>query len=111
MDALDLAWLAGLLEGEGSFGLKKYKRKRGGERGYPIVKVKMTDRDVVERAAVLFGDSAVLVCPPPANYPHHKVQYRTEVTGSRARQMMCELRPMLGLRRQAQVDTALSWQH
>ena len=43
---VDIAWLAELLEGEGSFVMS--------ERSIAIV-VKMTDRDVVERAAALLG--------------------------------------------------------
>lgn len=41
----DTIWLAGLLEGEGTFDLHRGK--------YPRVRVGMTDRDVVGRAATL----------------------------------------------------------
>ncbi len=43
----DAIWLAGLLEGEGTFDLHRKK--------YPRVRVGMSDRDVVGRAATLTG--------------------------------------------------------
>ena len=41
---LDLAWLGGLLEGEGSFMLRN---------GSPVIALQTTDRDVLHRAASL----------------------------------------------------------
>lgn len=40
----DIAWLAGLLEGEGAFGMSDRSL---------CVKILMTDRDIIERAAAL----------------------------------------------------------
>lgn len=48
---IEIAWMAGLLEGEGCF------TAEGGQRArfrYPRITLGMTDRDVVERASVLF---------------------------------------------------------
>jgi hypothetical protein len=47
----ELSWLAGLLEGEGHFGLT------GG--CYPVLKLEMCDEDVVTRAARLLGATGV----------------------------------------------------
>jgi hypothetical protein len=46
LSKVDIAWLAGLLEGEGSF-------MRGKRKDAPGISLAMTDRDVVERAAKL----------------------------------------------------------
>lgn len=54
----ELAWLAGLLEGEGSFSLQCYRRHRAEKSGgyqAPSIELKMTDRDVVQRAGKLLG--------------------------------------------------------
>ena len=50
---IDIAWLAGLLEGEGCFRLDKGK--------YPIIRLGMGDEDVVVRAASLMK-TRVLHC-------------------------------------------------
>lgn len=47
----EIAWLAGILEGEGCFS------PRHGAKGTICVKLEMTDRDVVERAAAIFPAS------------------------------------------------------
>lgn len=41
MDQVDIAWVAGILEGEGSFDF------RGRIKGYPAIRVAMADEDVV----------------------------------------------------------------
>lgn len=46
----DLHWLAGLLEGEGSF----LKGPPSAPR-HPVVALQMTDEDVVSRVAAMFG--------------------------------------------------------
>jgi hypothetical protein len=47
-----LAWLAGLLEGEGSFIAARF-----GNHSYPRISVTMGDRDVLERAMTLMPGS------------------------------------------------------
>ena len=49
MDRKDLYWLAGLLEGEGSF-----QKPAPCEPKYPRITIKMTNRDIIERVAALF---------------------------------------------------------
>lgn len=100
MDDLDLAWLAGLLEGEGSF-----------LRGPPsaparcTLRVHMTDEDVVQRAAKLFG---VGHCSIPRQKPHHKDTFSATLTGTKAVDLMRILRPMMGQRRQKQITEAIA---
>ena len=49
-EACDRAWLAGLLEGEGSF-----LANCEGRSSYPVIKVEMCEQDVVERVADLLN--------------------------------------------------------
>ena len=92
-----LAWLAGLLEGEGSFLKPPPSLPRT-----PIVVCRMTDRDVVERVATMFGTSV---------QAFEKGRYRREFAaiakGSRAAALMGDLRPMMGARRTRAIDAAL----
>lgn len=95
MNREDLVWLAGLLEGEGSFDLHRAK--------YPRIRVGMTDRDVVGRAATLMGVSVrATLRPAPWSATFH-----AEVSGARAAELLDDLLPLMGARRSAKIATIL----
>jgi len=100
MTNLELAWLAGLLEGEGSFLLKKDK--------YPLISIEMTDEDVIRRAAVLLGrPESVLACQPRA--VDHKPTWRVAVQDQTlAASLMMTLYPLMGERRRSKIKEVLS---
>lgn len=106
---LDIVWLAGLLEGEGCFtpdtNCGKYKRRS------PRVKLKMTDRDVVERAAALMD----VECRPVKD-PSHLALVRTgkakqafsaSATGDRGRAVMRAVLQYMGKRRTEKILESL----
>lgn len=96
----DTAWLAGLLEGEGTFGLNS---------GYPRVSVQMCDRDVLERAAEVVGGASVFdMNGARAAERGWSPAYGVAVTGARAADLMRELRPFMGARRSHEIDVALA---
>ena len=97
----DVAWLAGLLEGEGSFGIAGHKPN-----GYPVIKVEMAARDVIERAAEMLGSSAVRAIVP--DHPKWSVTYEAKISGTKAADWMRRLRPLMGSRRGAAIDAALA---
>jgi hypothetical protein len=92
----DLIWLAGLLEGEGAFDISKNI--------YPRVRVGMTDRDTIERAADLMRRTARLQLNPAPKSP----TWHAEVTGRDAADLMRELLPFMGTRRSQQIAKALA---
>jgi len=94
----DLHWLAGLLEGEGTFIAGPPSAPRS-----PAVQVSMVDRDVIERVAALV-DCAVTVIP--ARRDGWRTAYSARVRGPRAVEWMRRLRPLMGKRRQEQIDRA-----
>ena len=96
----DLYWLAGLLEGEGSF-MKGPPSKPT----QPRIVVSMTDLDVIERVATLFGNT---VHPLKPREEHHKPAFLAKTTGTKAVGLMKQLRPLMGLRRQEQIDRAVA---
>jgi hypothetical protein len=98
IEASDLAWLAGLLEGEGSFIAGPPSAPRS-----PAVQVSMVDGDVVERAAALLGVSVTVV---PSRREGWRTAYCARIRGARAVLWMKRLRPLMGVRRQAQIDRA-----
>ena len=102
-EACDRAWIAGLLEGEGSF-----VANRGGRSSYPVIKVEMCEREVIERAARLL-DTRVWAVPPGTD--GWRPTFVAQIAGHRAAEWMRALRPYMGLRRTAAIDAALSAYH
>lgn len=93
----DIAWLAGLLEGEACFGCYK---------GCPTIELQMTDEDVVSRVAALTG--AKLKTPwKPNGKPTYKTVYSCGLRGSAAIGWMQTLYVFLGERRQAKIREIL----
>lgn len=96
----DLHWLAGLLEGEGSFMPGPPSSART-----PVVAVHMTDEDVVARVARIFGRKVQVVRPRSVRW---QTSYMVRVQGAKAVYWMQLLRPLMGSRRQGQIDRALA---
>jgi hypothetical protein len=97
----DLHWLAGLLEGEGSFMVGPPSRPRA-----PIIALAMTDEDVVARAARLLGCKFHRVVDQ--REPRWRPAFQLRLSGARAVAWMAALQPLLGARRRAQIDRALA---
>ncbi|WP_394620972.1 LAGLIDADG family homing endonuclease [Lentzea sp. JNUCC 0626] len=87
LDKVDAAWLAGLLDGEGCFDLP---------RGNPRVRVKMSDLDVILRAADLMGAKTY-----PEVVPGRKPLLVAQITGDAAVEVLRAVLPFLGSRRSA----------
>ncbi len=102
MENKDLYWLAGLLEGEGSF-MKGPPSKPN----KPRISLQMTDLDVVERAGALMGIEAYHRKQDKRD-PRWKPVYQFAKCGAPAVELMKLLRPLMGVRRQAQIDAALA---
>jgi len=97
---LDVAWLAGLIEGEGCFVVSSPGRRR-----HMTMALGMTDRDVVERAARLMGSRVRL---ERRAMPNRKALWRTDVHGYRAVAWMMTLYSLLGQRRRARIAESLA---
>ena len=104
-DQCAVAWLAGLLEGEGSFTLNRYSP----EIAYPVVGVQMCDASVVARAARLIGAPSVWRREPAQL--GWSPTYVTAISGHRAAIWMRKLRGLMGVRRGAAIDAALAAYH
>lgn len=100
-DSRSIAWLAGLLEGEGTF---------SGHAGYPRVSVQMCDRDVLERARDVMRSPNVWLKGRSeyARLRGWSRTYATAATGLRGAELMVKLRPLMGERRQREIDQALA---
>ena len=95
----DVLWLAGLFEGEACIDAHRGK--------YPRIRLAMTDRDVVGRAATLMDTTIRLALhPAPA-----KPTFHTEISGPRAAAVMREILPHMGARRSAKIAEVLALAH
>jgi hypothetical protein len=103
-----IAWIAGLLEGEGSFGIdrrseKRYKNSKAPPS--PFIKIAMVDEDVIARLSVLLDK------------PYY-VPSRLTVKGKKVFQLhigekkkvlwiLQRIRPYMGVRRGEKIDECL----
>jgi hypothetical protein len=88
-------WLAGLLEGEGTFCFGRDKK-------YPYLSVEMTDRGVVDRCASILG--CRLYGPYRAKGLGKKKLFKAVVGGAKALEWMDRLYLLMGERRRKQID-------
>lgn len=96
-----LFWLAGFLEGEGSFFCNKQKSLR--------VSAASTDKDVIKYLAWIVDDGR-LTGPYQPSYPGSKQMWYWHAQGQEAADLMRLLRPLMSLRRKKQITAALrSW--
>jgi hypothetical protein len=98
LSAIDIAWLAGYLEGEGSFGPGPPSCPK-----YPRVTLQTTDEDVIQKLAGYFDKSYQRLTPRNG----WKVCYVFTMSGSRAVKLMKLIYPYMGQRRKKQIDKAL----
>lgn len=96
---IDIAWLAGLLEGEGCFGIQKvYKRF------HPRVDFKTTDLDVLRKAQRLMLSNALSI----ETRSRYKKYYITSVSGAVAISLMKKILPHMGERRTQRINEIIS---
>lgn len=103
MTEIELAWLAGILEGEGSFMMSR-NHVSGKIYLYPKITVCMTDRDIIQRVADLF-EVGVYQVPTSET---KKQAYRANISGTRAAYLMAQLQPIMGIRRAAKIEEILT---
>lgn len=100
MNRNDLLWLAGYLEGEGSFCKGSPSKPRT-----PIISVTTTDEDVAYRVGALLGTKPWHQKP---RKQHWKYSWVIHLRGQRAVDLMKDLRPLMGERRKQAIDLAIA---
>jgi hypothetical protein len=102
MTTEDFFWLVGLLEGEGSF----CKPSPSMNKNCSYITIQMTDLDVMQKVAGLLGASCHNGSKPKKS--HWKPVYIVRLKGKRAVELMIQMRPYMSVRRQSQIDAAVS---
>jgi hypothetical protein len=99
----DIYWLAGVLEAEGSF-LRGYPTKAN----QPRIQVTSTDEDVISWIATWLGVKYVPLKPRAAGSSGTKQPFYACVSAGPAVRLMRQLYPLMGKRRQEQIECALA---
>lgn len=92
----ETAYLAGLLEGEGYFGINH---------GSPTITLQMTDEDIVQRAKSIIGGGTIIKYPSKLG---HKILFMLQVHSIKALEVMKSIRPLMGLRRGQKIDDVIN---
>jgi len=111
LSKIDIAWIAGILEGEGCFMIYTRESKfnnRWKPSSSPIVCLRMTDTDVVDRVGMLLGKEA-------DRYSHYhnisrgyKKAYRLRLVGPKAIGLMMTIYSFMGIRRRAKIKEIIT---
>jgi hypothetical protein len=93
----DIYWLAGIIEGEGYFGIRHTK--------YPYIQVRMTDLDVIERVNEFF--KAKIWTSPPTDVDY-KTSYCVRSSHKTSVALIMTIYILLGTRRKKQAKCVLN---
>lgn len=100
----DLAWVAGLLEGEGCFTLKSRPNiSCGTARGNILVECHMCDRDVLERLHNIVNCGNVNGPYKNGTNPKHRPRHMFRVSGTKAYKLMKLILPFMCSRRSTRI--------
>lgn len=100
LSIFELGWLVGILEGEGSFmkGPPSCPNK-------PVVSVNMTDEDVISKVSFYFGIKYSKIKTRDVKW---KNSYIAKIRGEKALNLMNIIKPYMSIRRQKQIEDAIS---
>jgi hypothetical protein len=110
MTETEIAWAAGLFEGEGSMVIRPTKAEKVQQRfPYVVISLGMCDQDVVERFAELMGYGRVHHYPRSIANPKHKdIWYWQVARRSDCKRIVEMFLPYLGERRSARAREILA---
>ena len=102
IDSRDIRWLAGWLEGEGCFQMRRF----GNRTPIPIIAANSTDEDVVKRASKILGGKGKTYFVK-VTHKMHKPAWTKVVSSTLAVSWMMTLYSLMGKRRQAKIKEIL----
>lgn len=95
---IDIAWMAGLLEGEATFYVRP--PRKNSIHKTPVIQIVMTDKEPIEKIAKLLGYK---VGTPPMHKGGTKSLYRVNIYGERAFGLTQTIYGLMSPRRQSQI--------
>lgn len=105
----EIAWIAGIIEGEGTFGLRHNGRKTS-KKLYPFLEIDMTDKDVIEKLNKLIGGHIYVYERGKDGDLGKKSVYRVAIASKHELEpLLKSILPMMGIRRKEKILTLLEW--
>lgn len=98
LDTKDLYWLAGILEGEGSFGIY-------GSSKVPLLSMQSTDFDVAIKVAKLLNTNYTNIFP---RKPGYKRIYNVAIRSTGAISWMMTLYSLMSIRRKSKIEEVIN---
>lgn len=95
--SIQIAWLAGLLEGEGSFFIGNS----------PAIKLAMTDLDTVRKARDIMNPKTE-ICTVESKIYNRQPLHQFSIFSTRSAEWMMTIYPLMSQRRQAKIKEVLS---
>lgn len=106
MNEIDIAWAAGLFEGEGSFSAT---RPRGTRRPYLRATMQSMDRDVLERFQEVIGFGSIYTIRPDPRLSHGRPIYQWACASEAKFILLLDMiGPHLGVRRRQRAAELLA---
>lgn len=108
MTTSDIAWLAGLAEGEGCFlAFQSHKSTHPWRKRFTFV-IASSDEDVILKVKRLFGSSCNMCVSRTMQKNGHKASYRVTISGSSAIAWMMTIYTLMGIRRKKDIRSCIS---
>ena len=107
----EIAWTAGIVEGEGCIICKEYAKKDGTSFKTVRLAIEMTDLDVLLRVQKILGPKATLRKRTPGcvvQNPHWRDRYILQIAGTPLIEWLFTIYPLLGERRRVAVRQAVA---
>lgn len=105
-EELDIAWAAGILEGEGCFFITSDKRRKATKK--LAIQCKMTDQDIILRIHDVFASGFIYKCKNQEE--HHKQAWVWQVYRQNdVETIIYKVLPYLGIRRSAKAKELLAY--
>lgn len=102
----DIAWLAGLFEGEASFYTYSKKSNKGRATSYPELSIQSVDKDVIARVAKIMNITYISDVVPYGSTKQNAFKVRR--CGNNAIQWMMTLYSLMGIRRRAKIREVIA---
>jgi len=95
-DPLSVAWVAGIVDGEGWVGMNGgFGRSRANGGHSPAIRVTNTEMEIVQGIMSVVGLGRIYYRSRDKKHPEWKSAYEWRVTGASALQVMCDILPMM----------------
>ena len=104
MTEIEIAWLAGILEGEGCFDIYENNYNKN----YPRLRIEMCDKDVLDRIKSIIDGGGEVIEHDRGNPKHNKTYSYSLSSKNKLKEVLTDILPYMGERRKEKIEELLS---